>query len=194
MKKNSSPSQGDARLAIDVGRERYPCAVVWTPIPVITWILPFIGHMGICDSEGVIHDFCGPFFISVDSMAFGDPVKYWDISDYVFGTQVVTPTHSRDSDRDPAEMQLMAYDRAVYTQTEYFRQTQNYNFFCNNCHSFTGRVMEAAGLGGAGTSWGVVKVAFYTFIFGRYLSFWRFMKAHLPFFIIVAICVVLSVI
>lgn len=29
------------------------------------WLFPFIGHMGICTSAGVIRDFAGPYFVSV---------------------------------------------------------------------------------------------------------------------------------
>ena len=29
------------------------------------WFIPFIGHMGICTSAGVIRDFAGPYFVSV---------------------------------------------------------------------------------------------------------------------------------
>lgn len=29
------------------------------------WVLPFIGHMGICTSAGVIRDFAGSYFVSV---------------------------------------------------------------------------------------------------------------------------------
>ncbi|KAJ3609203.1 hypothetical protein NHX12_023727 [Muraenolepis orangiensis] len=41
------------------------------------WLIPFIGHMGICTSTGVIRDFAGPYFVSEDNMAFGRPTKYW---------------------------------------------------------------------------------------------------------------------
>ena len=61
---------------IDPRRNRYPFCIVWTPLPCITAILPFIGHTGICDSEGVIHDFSGPYSITIDDFAFGDPTKY----------------------------------------------------------------------------------------------------------------------
>lgn len=27
---------------------RFPYCIVWTPLPVISWFLPFIGHVGIC--------------------------------------------------------------------------------------------------------------------------------------------------
>ncbi|KAM4629903.1 transmembrane protein 222 isoform 2-T2 [Polymixia lowei] len=62
---------------IDPDISRYPYCIVWTPIPVLSWLLPFIGHMGICTSTGVIRDFAGPYFVSEDNMAFGRPTKYW---------------------------------------------------------------------------------------------------------------------
>ena len=49
---------------IDPERSRFPCCVVWTPIPCLTWLLPFIGHMGIATSTGVIRDFAGPYYVS----------------------------------------------------------------------------------------------------------------------------------
>ena len=33
--------------------------------------------MGICTSSGVIRDFAGPYYVSEDSMAFGNPTRYW---------------------------------------------------------------------------------------------------------------------
>ena len=37
---------------------------------------PFIGHMGIATSEGVIRDFAGPYYVSEGNMAFGEPTRY----------------------------------------------------------------------------------------------------------------------
>lgn len=31
-------------------------------------------------SNGVIRDFAGPYFVSEDLMAFGNPTKYWQLS------------------------------------------------------------------------------------------------------------------
>lgn len=33
---------------IDTKNQRYPYCIVWTPLPCISWFLPFIGHTGIC--------------------------------------------------------------------------------------------------------------------------------------------------
>jgi hypothetical protein len=37
----------------------HPCCILWTPIHPITWFAPFVGHMGVCDSSGRLHDW-GP--------------------------------------------------------------------------------------------------------------------------------------
>jgi transmembrane protein 222 len=44
---------------INYESHRYPLCLVWTPIPMLTWLMPFIGHLGIATSSGVIRDFAG---------------------------------------------------------------------------------------------------------------------------------------
>ncbi|KAF7493321.1 Transmembrane protein [Sarcoptes scabiei] len=73
----SREEERQSLMEIDIEKNRYPCCIVWTPIPILTWLLPLIGHMGICTSQGVIRDFAGPYFVSEDHMAFGAPTKYW---------------------------------------------------------------------------------------------------------------------
>lgn len=65
-----------ASTNIDPANERFPYCIVWTPIPCITWLLPFIGHTGIGDSNGVIYDFAGPYHIGSHHLAFGKPARY----------------------------------------------------------------------------------------------------------------------
>ncbi len=36
------------RSPIDYEKDRYPFCIVWTPLPLISWIIPCIGHTGIC--------------------------------------------------------------------------------------------------------------------------------------------------
>jgi hypothetical protein len=50
---------------VDVDHVRYPHCLVWTPIPVLTWLFPFVGHMGIARTDGVIRDFAAPYYVSV---------------------------------------------------------------------------------------------------------------------------------
>ena len=50
---------------VDVANVRYPHCIVWTPIPILTWIFPLVGHMGIARTDGVIRDFAGSYYVSV---------------------------------------------------------------------------------------------------------------------------------
>jgi hypothetical protein len=43
---------------------------------VCRWFFPFIGHMGICTSAGIIRDFAGPYYVGQNQMAFGKPTRY----------------------------------------------------------------------------------------------------------------------
>ena len=63
-------------VVINADNARFPLCITWTPLPVITWFLPFIGHTGICGTDGIIHDFAGPYYVSEDDFAFGETHKY----------------------------------------------------------------------------------------------------------------------
>lgn len=58
--------------------------ILWSPLPFISWFVPFIGHLGIADSRGIASDFQGPYYVGDDGrMAFGNPTRVlkMDISD-----------------------------------------------------------------------------------------------------------------
>jgi hypothetical protein len=64
------------KAEIDYERDLFPFSIVWTPIHPITWFAPFVGHMGICDSRGVIRDWMGGGEPSQGSMGFGRPTRH----------------------------------------------------------------------------------------------------------------------
>ncbi|KAL9182160.1 hypothetical protein ACHAXT_012812 [Thalassiosira profunda] len=53
---------GSATTTMD---HRHPLAftILWSPLPPITCVLPFIGHLGIATSKGVACDFQGPYSV-----------------------------------------------------------------------------------------------------------------------------------
>ena len=55
-----------------------PGAIAWTPIQPITCCIPAIGHMGITDSKGYLHDWHGcPISANhPKQMLFGEPARY----------------------------------------------------------------------------------------------------------------------
>lgn len=69
---------GEEPMVLNLPNEHFPMTLVWCPIPrkpqtnyithkrlVLTWLIPFIGHVGIVNSRGEINDFAGPYYVNV---------------------------------------------------------------------------------------------------------------------------------
>ena len=159
------------KLKIDLENQRYPYCIVWTPIPCITWFIPSIGHAGICTSEGVIYDFAGPYYVSVDDMAFGNPTKYIYL------------------DLSPKEIEN--YDDAILDGKDDYTE-QMYSFCCNNCHSFIARCLNRLKYKGK-TNYTMVHVWWMLCIKSKFLSCTKFIQSYIGFFILVIIIVLIVV-
>lgn len=94
--------------------DRYPYSIVWTPLPVLSWVIPIIGHTGIANSEGIIYDFGGSYYIAVDNFTFGRPTKYLQLN--------------------PDKIQGRDWDDAIQLSASRFNEKQHDLIF-NNCHS-----------------------------------------------------------
>lgn len=75
---------------VDSKKAKFPCCIVWTPLPVVSWLAPFIGHVGICMEDGAVLDFAGSNFVNVDDFAFGAVARYLQLD----REQVHTPSLS----------------------------------------------------------------------------------------------------
>jgi len=60
----------------------FPYCLVWGPLPLITFLIPFIGHLGIATSDGKVHDFHGPYYVGKNNFMVGRVQKY--VVDWVF--------------------------------------------------------------------------------------------------------------
>ncbi|KAJ2938029.1 hypothetical protein O0L34_g14482 [Tuta absoluta] len=160
---------------IDHERVRYPFCIVWTPIPLITWLFPFIGHMGICTSNGVIRDFAGPYFVSEDEMAFGNPTKYWQLN----------PRKANNG--------VAGWDAAVAEASEIYKKRMH--IICwDNCHSHVATALNLMKYNGR-MNWNMVRVCFFMLIHSKYVSVRAFLKTWLPFIVIVVIiCGLVSIV
>uniref|UniRef100_H2U9P2 Transmembrane protein 222 n=1 Tax=Takifugu rubripes TaxID=31033 RepID=H2U9P2_TAKRU len=141
---------------------RYPYCIVWTPIPVLSWLFPFIGHMGICTSTGIIRDFAGPYFVSEDNMAFGRPTKYWMLD--------VSKVYASGSN---------AWDTAVHDASEEYKHRMH-NLCCDNCHSHVAMALNLMRYENS-TSWNMVNLCLLALIHGKHVSCAGFLKTWLPF-------------
>lgn len=153
---------------VDTDRQRFPHAVVWTPLPLLSWLFPLIGHTGICTTEGVINDFAGPYTVTVDNMAFGDPTKYWQL--------------------DLSKVGDVEWDEAVTKASQEYRNRMH-NLCCDNCHSHVAYAMNLMKYDGK-SNWNMVHIAIYLLIYGKYTGFGGFLKTWLPFILVVAVILI----
>ncbi|XP_042903181.1 transmembrane protein 222 isoform X2 [Parasteatoda tepidariorum] len=157
---------------MDHTRVRYPFCIVWTPIPILTWLFPIVGHMGIAMSSGIVRDFAGPYYVSEDDMAFGKPTKYWQLS----------PEKARNGKN--------GWDTGVSEASDVYKG-RTHNLCWDNCHSHVAYALNTMQYEES-TSWNMVKLCFLMLVHGKYVSFGGFLKTWLPFLIIAgALCVIL---
>ncbi|KAJ8764412.1 hypothetical protein K2173_006152 [Erythroxylum novogranatense] len=169
---------------IDPKRARFPCCIVWTPLPVISWLLPFVGHLGICREDGVILDFAGPNFVCVDNFTFGAVTRYIQINKDKDCSLFPYPSafESKDQyDLDSSGRHPITWDYALRKGTEGF-QHYSYSLFTCNCHSFVANNLNRLGFQSGG--WNVVNLAAFIFLKGQWVSTGAMVRSYLPFLIV----------
>lgn len=163
---NSSAAQTEiSQGKIKAEAHRFPYCIVWTPLPCFTAFIPSVGHVGVCGSNGVIHDFAGSRYVSVDNMAFGWPVKYVKL------------------ELTSAERQ--AWDAALEKGEEKYNE-EEYSFCCNNCHSFVANVLNKYKYKGK-SNYSMVSVWWLCSTKSKYISWCALFKTYLGLIIIIVI-------
>ncbi len=170
---SSSPSSSDSPASAphfheDVARGRFPFSVVWTPIPLITWLLPFVGHLGICDSRGVIYDFAGPYTVGFDSFAFGEPARVLRLR----------PERAAAPAAAAGESAAQRWDRCVDRGNDVY-VSRMHVMLVDDCHDHVARCLNEMCYGGS-ASWNKVSLAARLFLQGAFVSPQRTLAAYLP--------------
>ena len=125
---SKSGSSSKTVRRIDLDAERYPFCIVWTPLPVVSWFLPLIGHTGVADSKGIIYDFSDDLEVSRDRFSFGEPTKY-----YQFELGLIRPTANLSA--------AQTWDAAIREASDYYGRTRH-SFCFNNCHQYIAAVLS----------------------------------------------------
>lgn len=154
-----------APAEIDVSDHKFPFCIVWTPLPLISYFLPIIGHMGICTSRGVIRDFAGPYHVSEDNMAFGWPTKYIQLNPNL------------------ASKGAQGWDEAIFEASEIYKH-RTHNLFCDNCHSHVAKALNLMNYNGS-NKWNMVKLAILVTFRAKYVGLAGFLRQWVPFCIFV---------
>ena len=173
VKRGSLPS-----FPVDVPRSRFPFSIVWCPLPGLTWLLPVVGHMGICDSRGVVTDFAGPYHISVDNMAFSRPYLYLALDPSLAAR--------RPGGASAAE----AWDAAVDAGCDEYCGRMH-NICCDNCHSHVARCLNEMRYMGR-SDWGMVGVGALVILRGKWVSAGHALAVWVPFLVALAIIMFLA--
>ncbi|GLT39195.1 hypothetical protein SLA2020_134010 [Shorea laevis] len=179
-------------MQIDPQRARFPGCIVWTPLPVISWFIPFIGHIGICREDGVILDFAGPNFVCVDNLAFGAVARSVQINKEQECWVSPHPPAFKDLDpclQDDPGRETLTWDDAIRKSTQEF-QHRSYNLFTCNCHSFVANNLNRMGFRSGG--WNVVNLASFIFLKGRWVDKASVLQSFLPFVIVSGIGLLLG--
>ena len=168
--KKEQKQKEEFKIQIDKKNDKYPYSLVWTSIPCITHILPWIGHMGICKSNGIIYDFSGSYLINENRFAFGKPYKYAYL--------------------EPNEKEREKWDECIDKIINKFER-EEYSFFCNNCHSFCFQILNEIKYNGK-CNYGMIGVWWLVVKKGKYLSCNNVFKTYFVFIIIV--CAIIGLI
>lgn len=156
-------------------KEELAFCILWSPLPPITFILPFIGHMGISDSNGIASDFQGPYNVGDQGrMAFGSPTRALkaDITSLPGGAE--------------------QWDSAIRHANGVYRGRMH-NICCDNCHSHVACALNRMDIKISGVSkFNMVKLCFLVFFRARFLSFKGFLSQFLPFIVVVLIIVLVG--
>eukprot|EP00754_Rhynchopus_humris_P005834 Rhum_TRINITY_DN12883_c0_g5::Rhum_TRINITY_DN12883_c0_g5_i1::g.55023::m.55023/K20726/TMEM222; transmembrane protein 222 len=150
----------------DPHRNRFPCCVVWAPLPCLTWLFPIVGHMGIADSQGRIHDFAGPYAVVVDSFMVGKARRIWRAYRSV-----------GDGNIDLASWD----DSLTLADREY--QSKMHNICCQNCHHHTAQALNNY----AGTTHSQFSILWNVIVRGEWVDTSSMLCSVLPFVCIVSV-------
>lgn len=161
---------------MDPKKARFPCCIVWTPLPLLSWLVPFIGHIGICREDGVILDFAGPHFVSVDHFNFGSVTRFIQLSREEC---TLPPSTLYSSDAELSETnELTTWDSALRKSTQDF-QHRSYSLFTCNCHCFVANCLNRLSYGGH-RRWNVVNLAALVLFRGTWVDKVAALKSLLP--------------
>ncbi|XP_057957866.1 protein REVERSION-TO-ETHYLENE SENSITIVITY1 [Malania oleifera] len=168
---------------IDPKKAKFPCCLVWTPLPVVSWLAPFIGHVGICREDGAILDFSGSNFVNVDDFAFGAVARYLqlDRGQCCFPPNLIGHT-CKHRYRHAEFGTAVTWDDALRSSMHHFEH-RSYNLFTCNCHSFIANCLNRQCYGGS-MGWNMVNVAALVLFRGHWVDFMSALRSFLPFTVV----------
>ncbi|KAK7377045.1 hypothetical protein VNO80_02465 [Phaseolus coccineus] len=175
---------------IDPTNTKFPCCLVWNPFPVVSWLAPFFGHVGICREDGVVIDFSGSHEVHVDNFAFGSVARYLQLD----REQCCFPPNlsghkCKQRYRHVDYGTAITWDDALQASMRDY-ETKTHNIFTCNCHSFVANCLNRLCYGGS-MDWNIVNVAALIIFKGQWVGFWGIVRSFMPFVVVAFLGVVM---
>ncbi|CAO2171208.1 unnamed protein product [Urochloa humidicola] len=192
---NASSNNGLQELwplgEIDPKKARFPCCIVWTPLPVVSWLAPYIGHVGICQEDGAILDFAGSNLVSVDNFAYGSVARYLQLDRNKCCFPVNLAAHVCGKSYNHSEVgAAISWDDALQSGMRRF-QHKFYNLFTCNCHSFVANCLNRIAYKGS-MEWNVLNVAALVWFHGQWVDKMSVVRSFLPFLTVTCIGILMA--
>lgn len=170
---------------VDRKKAKFPCCLVWTPLPVVSWLAPFIGHVGICREDGAILDFAGSNFVNVDNFAFGAVARYLqlDREQCCFPANLAGHT-CKHGYRHTEFGTAITWDDALQSSVRHFEH-KSYNLFTCNCHSFVANCLNRLCYDGS-MDWNMINVVALVLFKGRWVDGLSILRSFLPFMVVLS--------
>ncbi|XP_037413550.1 protein REVERSION-TO-ETHYLENE SENSITIVITY1-like [Triticum dicoccoides] len=176
---------------IDPKRGRFPCCIVWTPLPVVSWLAPYIGHVGICQEDGSVLDFAGSNLVSMDNFAYGSVARYLQLDRKKCCFPANLAAHVCEWSYKHTEVgTATSWDGALQLGTRHF-QHKYYNLFTCNCYSFVANCLNRLAHGGS-AEWNVLNVAALVWLHGEWVDKMSIVRSFAPFVTVTCIGVFMA--
>ncbi|XP_074288229.1 protein REVERSION-TO-ETHYLENE SENSITIVITY1 isoform X1 [Silene latifolia] len=171
---------------IDSNKSRFPCCLVWTPLPVVSWLAPFIGHIGICREDGSVLDFSGSNLVNVDNFAFGRVARYFQLD----RRQCCFPPHlsahtCKQRYKHHEYGTTISWDDALHTSMRHY-ESKSYNLFTCNCNSFVANCLNRLCYGGS-MGWNMINVAALVLFKGKWVDGVSILRSFMPFLFVLCL-------
>eukprot|EP00898_Chlorokybus_atmophyticus_P006798 jgi/Chlat1/7119/Chrsp57S09123 len=120
-------------------------------------------------SDGVILDFAGHYYVSVDQFAFGAPLRYMRLD----------PAQANEGRVEDWDSQLRSRARQY--------QHVTYNILTSNCHSFVAHCLNNMNYLNQRGRWNAARLAVMMFLRGRFVKLSSFVRSLVPFAVIMGV-------
>ncbi|KNA04543.1 hypothetical protein SOVF_198720 [Spinacia oleracea] len=172
---------------IDPEKSKFPCCLVWTPLPVVSWLAPFIGHVGICREDGSILDFSGSNLVNVNDFAFGAVARYYQLDRRQCCFPANLSGHKCEQHRYKHHEfgTAISWDDGLESSMRHY-ENKSYNLFTCNCHSFVANCLNRLCCGGS-MSWNMINIAALVLCKGRWVDVKSVLRSFLPFVVVVCL-------